>query len=215
MILSDAIFDLLQGTYGLDADTIATRLAASAAAVRTALDQMLVEGRLWETAEGKYRCVLPPAPWLEAVKEALVCEGWPGLAYLYIPEDLCLELYPVPFVQEGVEPREICFMSHWHVDLEELLALFDEHPAVAFGATSQDGTSFSVEGTIGGVDAWIQILDRPPEGLAPELLMTSDGSFRELSEEEQEEYEQRSHESDDGEDDEPPRLRGLWRPSDN
>jgi hypothetical protein len=210
MNLKERIFDLLQGTYGLDADTIADRLAVPAAEVREAVGEMLAEDRLWETAEGKYRCVLPPPPWLDSLMESLYCEGWPGLAYFYVPEDLHLELYPVPFVREGEESRGICFMDDWHVDVDALLQLFDGRPSVNFGAGS-GGTSLSVEGTIQGVDAWIEIRDRPPDDIPPDLLMTRDGGFRELTEEEQEEYAAR----DDEEDDEPPRLRGLWAPSDN
>src|SRR5947199_38460 len=73
----------------------------------------------------------------------------------------------------------------------------------------------SIEGTIDGVDAWIEIRDRPPADIPPDLLMTSDGGFRELTEEEQEEYAARSCDDKDEDDDEPPRLRGLWVPSDN
>jgi hypothetical protein len=212
MNLQDRIFDLLQGTYGLDADAIADQLAVPAAKVRKAVDEMLLAGRLWETSEGRYRCVLPPPPWLDSVKESLDCEGWPGLAYFYVPEDFHLELYPAPFIREE-EAGGICFMIDWHVDLDALLGLFDGRPAVVFGSTA-DGTSMSVEGTINGVDAWVEIRDRPPEDIPPDLLMTADGGFRELTEEEQEEYAAR-HLEEDREDDEPPRLRGLWTPSDN
>ena len=194
MTFKERIFDLLQGTYGLDAETIAGRLAVSAAKVREAVAEMLAEGRLWETSEGRYRCVLPPPPWLDAVKESLGCEGWPGLAYVYVPEDFDLELYPAPFIREGDETGGICFMGHWHV--------------------TDDGTSVSVEGTINGVTAWVEVRDRPPDGIPPDLLMTRDGGFRELTEEEQEEY-AAGHLDEDGDDDERPRLRGLWTPSDN
>jgi hypothetical protein len=213
MSLKEQIFDLLQGTYGLEADVIADRLVVPAAEVRAALGEMLAEGRLWETAEGKYRCVLPPPPWLDSVKEALDCEGWPGLAYVYVPEDHNLEMYPTPFIREGDEAGGISFMGDWHVDVDALLGLFDGQPSVTFGA-GNDGTSLSVEGTINGVDAWVEIRDRPPDDTPPDLLMTSDGGFRELTEEEQEEYSAR-HFDGDGEDDERPRLRGLWTPSDN
>jgi hypothetical protein len=210
--LKDRIFDLLQGTYGLDAEAIAGRLAAPAVEVRKAVSEMLAEGRLWETSEGRYRCVLPPPPWLDSVKESLDCDGWPGLAYFYVPEDFHLELYPAPFIREGHEAAGICFMVHWQVDLDALLGQFDGRPAVAFGSTD-DGTSLSVEGTINGVDAWVEIRDRPPDDIPPDLLMTTDGAFRELTEEEQEEYAAR-HLEEDGED-EPPRLHGLWTPSNN
>jgi hypothetical protein len=214
MSLKERIFDLLQGTYGLDAETIADRLAAPAAEVREAVGEMLAEGRLWETSEGKYRCVLPPPPWLDTVRESLDCEGWPGLAYFYVPEDFNLELYPAPFVREGDGERGICFMGEWHMDIASLLGLFDGCPSVNFGAGSE-GTSLSIEGTIDGVDAWIEIRDRPPADIPPDLLMTSDGGFRELTEEEQEEYAARSRDDRDEDGDEPPRLRGLWTPSEN
>jgi hypothetical protein len=213
MSLKDRIFDLLEGTYGLDADTLADRLVVPAAEVRMAVDEMLAEGRLWETTEGRYRCVLPPPPWLDSVRESLDCEGWPGLAYFYGPEDLHLELYPAPFVREGVEAGGICFMSDWHVDVDALLGLFDGRPSITFGAGG-DGTSLSIEGTINGADAWVEIWDRPIGDIPPDLLMTRDGGFRELTEEEQEEYAARRPE-DDREDEEPPGLRGLWTPSDN
>ncbi len=213
MSLKDRIFELLQGTYGLDADAIADRLAVSATEVRRAVGAMLGEGRLWETAEGSYRCVLPPPPWLDLLRESLDCEGWPGLAYFYVPEDFHLELYPAPFVREGEEARGICFMGDWHVDVEALLRLFDGHPAVAFGADSE-GLSLSVEGTIQGVYAWVEIRDQPPDDLPPDLVMTRDGGFRELTEEEQEAYAARWL-NEGGEDDEPPRLGGLWTRSDN
>jgi hypothetical protein len=213
MNLEERIFDLLQGTYGLDADAIADRLTVPAAEVRKAVGEMLAGGRLWETSEGRYRCVLPPPAWLASLKESLYCEGWPGLAYFYVPEDFHLELYPAPFVREGDEAGGICFMGDWHVDVDALLALFDGHPAVVFGA-GNDGTSLSIEGTIQGEDAWVEIRDRPPDDLPPDLLMTRDGGFRELTEEEQEEY-ATGRPDEDGEDDEPPRLRGLWTPSDN
>jgi hypothetical protein len=213
MGLEDQIFDLLQGTYGLDADAIANRLAVPAAQIREVVAEMLAGGRLWETAAGQYRCVLPPPPWLESLKESLDCEGWPGLAYFYVPEDFHLELYPAPFVREGEEARGVCFMGDWHVDVDALLRLFDERPSVTFGA-GNDGTSLSVEGTINGVDAWVEIRDRPPDDIPPDLLMTREGGFRELTEEEQEAYAARPF-VDDGEDDAPPRLHGLWTPSDN
>jgi hypothetical protein len=95
-----------------------------------------------------------------------------------------------------------------------LLRLFDERPSVTFGAGS-DGTSLSLEGTIERMDTWIEIRDRPPDDIPPDLLMTSVGGFRELTEEEQEEYAARHSDGDDGRDDEPPRLPGLWTPSDN
>src|SRR5215471_17958471 len=208
--IKDRIFDLLQGTYGLDADAIVDRLVVPPDEVRKAAGEMLAEGRLWETSEGRYRCVLPPPPWLDFVRELLDCEGWPGLAYFYVPEDGHLELYPAPFIREGDKAGGICFMGHWHLDLEALLGLFDGQPAVAFGATD-DGTSLSVEGTIKGVNAWVEIRDRPPDDIPPDLLMTTDGGFRELTEGEQDEYAAR-HLEDDGEDDEPPRLHGLWTP---
>lgn len=104
-------------------------------------------------------------------------------------------------------------MADWHVDVDALLALFDGRPSVTFGA-GDEGTSLSLEGTIKGVDAWLEIRDRPPEGIPPDLLMTGDGGFRELTEEEQEEYAARLSD-EEAEGDEPPRLRGLWTPSDN
>jgi hypothetical protein len=214
MSLKERIFDLLQGTYGLDAEAIADRLGVSATEIRAAAGEMLAEGRLWETSEGKYRCVLPPPPWLDKVRESLDCEGWPGLAYFYVSEDFNLELYPAPFVREGDGGRGICFMGDWHMDIASLLGLFDGCPSVNFGAGSE-GTSLSIEGTIDGVDAWIEIRDRPPADIPPDLLMTSDGGFHELTEEEQEEYAARSRDDKDEDGDEPPRLRGLWTPSDN
>jgi hypothetical protein len=213
MKLKERIFSLLQGTYGLDANAIADQLVVPAAEVRKAVGEMLAEGRLWEPSEGRYRCVLPPPPWLDSVRESLDCEGWPGLAYIFIPEDFHLELYPAPFVREDDEAGDICFMADWHVDVGALFELFDERPSVTFGAGA-DGTSLSVEGTINGVDAWVEIRDRPLDDLPPDLLMTRDGGFRELTEEEQEEYTARRLD-EVGEDDEPPRLRGLWTPSDN
>jgi hypothetical protein len=212
MNLKDSIFDLLQGTYGLAADAIADQLVVPAAEVRKAVSEMLVEGRLWQTSEGRYRCVLPDPPWLEPLRESLDCEGWPGLAYAYVPEDFHLELYPAPFVRQDDEARGVCFMGDWHVDVDALLELFDGRPSVTFGAGSE-GTNLSVEGTINGVDAWVEIRDRPPDDMPPDLLMTRDGGFRELTEEEQEEYAARRLVG--GGDDEPPRLRGLWTPSDN
>lgn len=214
MDIKNAIFDLLQGTYGLPAEAVAERLAAPAAEVRVALEQMLAEGRLWQTDEGKYRCVLPPPPWMEAVKEAMYCEGWPGLAYFYVAEDCHLELYPAPFVREGGEAAGVCFMGDWHAELGPLLDLFDGEPAVTFGAAG-DGTSLSLEGTINGADAWIELRDRPPEDLPPDLLMTRDGGFRELTEEEQEAFAALQRDDARDEDDGPPRLRGLWTPSEN
>jgi hypothetical protein len=215
MSINDAIFDLLKGTYGLSPDVIADRLAVSPAKVRKAVAEMEAEGRLWATSEGTYRCVLPPPPWLDAVRDSLDCEGWPGLSYRYIPEDSCLELYPTPFIREGNEDGGICFMIHWHVEVAGFLELFEEQPIVAFGATHRDGTSFSVEGMIGGVDAWIEILDRPPERIPPDLLMTTEGGFRQLTEEEQAEYEPAYRNADDEDNGNPPYLRGLWTPSDN
>ena len=214
MNIKDAIFDLLRDTYGLHIDAIAERLALPADAVQKAVAEMLAADRLWETAEGKYRCVLPPPPWLEAVRDALVCEGWPGMSWFYTAEDSCLEVYPAPFIREGEEEDGICFMVDWHVTLDDLLGLFDEKRAIVFGSASQEGTGFSIEGTIDGADAWIRILDRPPEGTPPELLMTEDGGFRELTEEELEEYEELPEEGAE-DDEEPPPLRGLWTPSDN
>jgi hypothetical protein len=214
MSLKDQIFDLLQGTYGLDADAIAGRLTVPTAEIRKVVAEMLAEERLWETPEGRYRCVLPAAPWLEPLRGALECEGWPGLAYFYVPEDFHLELYPAPFVREGEEACGICFMGDWHMDLEAILQLFDGRPSVTFGA-GNDGTRLSVEGTINGVNAWVEIRDRPPEDIPPDLLMTREGGFRELTEEEQEEYAARHFDGEDEQDDEPLRLRGLWTPSDN
>jgi hypothetical protein len=215
MSLKDRIFDLLQGTYGLTIDAIADQLAVPASAIRKAVGEMLTEEKLWETSEGRYRCVLPPPPWLDAVKEALDCEGWPGLAYFYVPEDFHLELYPAPFVREDDPAHGICFMLDWYANLDTLLELFDEHPAVMFGSGS-DGTRLSIEGTIEGVDAWVEIRDRPPDDIPPDLLMTREGGFRALTEEEQGEYAARGHEADEEEEEEePPHLRGLWTPSDN
>jgi hypothetical protein len=213
MNLKDQIFDLVSGTYGLDVQAIAAQLVVPETKVRKAVREMLAEGRLWQPDEGRYRCVLPPPPWLGAVQNALDCEGWPGLAFFYVPEDAHLELYPAPFIREGDEDGGLCFMSDWLLDLGELLGLFDPQPVVMFGSNS-DGTSVSIEGTINGVDAWVEILARPPKDIPPDLLMTRDGGFRELTEEEQEAYAAR-HADDDGEEDEPPHLRGLWTPSDN
>jgi hypothetical protein len=215
MNLKDRIFELLQDTYGLDMEALSGRLDVPKDEVRRAVSELLAEGRLWETSAGSYRCVLPPPPWLEVVQEALYCEGWPGLSYLTVPEDSCLELYPTPFIREGDEGGGICFMLDWHVELDPLLELFDEQPSVTFGS-SGDGTKFSIEGTINGADAWIEIQDRPPDNIPPHLLMTGDGGFRELTEQEQDAYAATyCNRDDDGEEEEPPGIRGLWTPSDN
>jgi hypothetical protein len=219
MSLKDRIFDLLEGTYGLDVALIAEQLDIPVTKARRAAEQMLAEGRLWETTDGKYRCVLPPPPWLRRVKDSLDCDGWPGLSYSYVPEDRHLEIFPIGFIREGEESRGICYMSDWLVELNQLLELFDENPVVHFGGNGCDGASFSIEGTIDAEDAWVEISDRPPDGLPPDLLMDSDGKFRELTEAEQEMYEETYPEEayleDQEEDDTPPPLRGLWRPSEN
>ncbi len=223
MNLENRIFDLLEGTYGLDAGDIAERLDVSEDNARRAADRMLAVGLLWETADGKYRCVLPPPPWLRAVKDSLDCDGWPGLSFSYVPEDRHLEIFPIGFIREGEENAGICYMSDWLVELNALLDLFDSNPIVHFGGNGADGSSFSIEGTIDGEDAWVEISDRPPRGLPPDLLMTADGEFRELTEVEYEAYEtiyaedegEEDEQEDDEVDDTPPPLRGLWRPSEN
>jgi hypothetical protein len=223
MSVKEKIFDLLEGTYGLDAGDIAERLNISEDHARRTAEQMLAEGRLWETGDGKYRCVLPPPPWLRAVKDSLDCDGWPGLSYSYVPEDRHLEIFPIGFIREGEEHTGICYMSDWLVELNGLLELFDGSPIVHFGGNGANGSSFSIEGTIDGEDAWVEISDRPPPGLPPDLLMSADGGFRELTEEEYEAYEavygeedgeEGEYEEDEG-DDTPPPMRGLWRPSEN
>jgi hypothetical protein len=218
MNLKDRIFELVQDTYGLDVETIAARLQVSWDEARRAVEEMLVEERLWETSEGTYRCVLPPPPWLRAVKESLDCDGWPGLSYSYLPEDRHLEIFPVGFVSEGHKEDGVCFMTDWLLDLNRLLELFDGRPTIQFGGNGVHGTSISIEGAIQGKEAWIEILDRPPADLPPDLLMTRDGGFRQLTEEEQNEYEAtHSGEEDDDDDDdnEQPPLRGRWAPSEN
>jgi hypothetical protein len=214
--INDAIFELLEATYGLNVDAIAERLAVPADEVRKAIQQMLMDGRLWETALGTYRCILPPPPWMDAVRESLSCDGWPGLSWRYIAEDHCLEVFPTPFIREDDKDGAVCFMSHWQVDLDVLWRLFDGQTCVGFGATVQEGASFSIEGTISASDAWIVVLAQPPD-IPPVLLLTTDGAFRKLTEEEQAAYEATHPDEgdDDDDDDDWPRFGGLWSPSNN
>jgi hypothetical protein len=151
--------------------------------------------------------------WADAVMQATVCDGWPGLTTQYIGEDHQLLIYPAPFMREGHESEGICWMGHWQVEISDLLDLF-EKPHITFGETNEDGVQLSIEGKIDGEDVWVELSHKPTKNTLPLLLMTNEGGFRELDEEEIADYEEK-YGGEGDEEPPPPGSISWWKPSDN
>jgi hypothetical protein len=216
--LKTAIWEYMSGRYRTPIKALVDELHQPEQRIRKALELLIVEERVFEIFdEGEeilYRCLFQRPFWVDAVMEATVCEGWPGLTTHYIGEDHQLCIYPAPFIREGHESEGICWMGHWHVEVNELLDLFDD-PQILFGETNEEGVQLSIEGKIDEEDVWVEFSHKPPKGSLPVLLMTADGEFQELTEEEIADYEERYGGDDDREEKPPPGSIAWWKPSEN
>lgn len=215
--LKTEIWEYMSGRYRTPIKALVDEFRQPEERIRKALELLIAEERVYEIFdEGEeifFRCIFERPSWVDAVMEATDCEGWPGLTTHYIGEDHQLLIYPAPFIREGHESEDICWMGHWHVEIDELLDLIED-PHVTFGERSEDGVQLSIEGKIGSEDVWVEFSHRPPKNTLPLLLMTNEGEFRELDEDEVADYEGK-YGGEEDEEPPPPGSISWWKPSEN
>jgi hypothetical protein len=174
MDVRQKIHDHLSGCYRQTLEQIAKAIDLPEVEVKKALDEMITSGTVYTVADGAYRCNLGNPIWMDDVLEALIYEsGVTGFQWAVVPEDGQLIIYPAPFRVEGSD--ETCW-EPFRIDLDDVLALFDKRPHIAF--SQDDGaTELDLEGEIDKQHAWITIQDRPDADEEPVGIMHKDGRF--------------------------------------
>jgi hypothetical protein len=112
---------------------------------------------------------------LDRLDEALEWQSMGTLAWRFHPDDGWLQIAPCPFeVVGGADDGESVF-PFFSLHVTHLIEIFDAMPEMQWNTMNGE---LSLEGKIGGSDAWVTLQQAPFEDEEPTDVIDPDGGTR-------------------------------------